>query len=103
MGLDLGIIEFLGKNEKGYLKTKVAREDEWDSTRYAIRHEISKNIQMQVLNSGKYYDMEEYYRPIDFDKAYEWANSLEDNDKEYIINILNILLKNDNYYLEYCY
>lgn len=103
MGLDISIIEYKGKDNKGYLITKSADLDNWDDTRMTIRKEILKNVEFESLSSGIYYDLEECYRITNFPKAHEWAETLEEKDKKYIKNILEILQSNDNYYLEYGY
>lgn len=103
MGLDITLRKFIGYTEKGYLDTESVDEPDWCQDRLAIRHEISKNIDFEVLKSDKYYDLEEYYRPSNFEKAYSWAETLKTWERDYIKNILDILKKNDNYYLNYCY
>jgi hypothetical protein len=102
MGLDITLKEHIGYNEKGYLEMNSPDEPNWNQDRYAIRHEISTNIKLTTL-CVENYDHEEYYRPSDFDKAYGWSKTLGDNDKAYIDNVLDILKKNDNYYLEFGY
>ncbi len=103
MGLDITLTEYFGINEKGYLVMETPDEEDWDSSRVSIRHKISANIDFDTLSSGKKYDIEEYYRPSNFEEAYKWAETLEDGEKEYIKNILEILQKNNNYYLNYGY
>lgn len=90
MGLDIGVKEYKGKDEKGYLIMENPDVD-WYSTRMSIRKELLSNVEFDVLNSGIYYDWEEYYRITDFEKAYKWAETLEEKDKNYIENILKIL------------
>lgn len=103
MGLDISVKEFKGKDEKGYLIMQYPDLPNWDDTRMAIRKEFLNNVEFEVLSSGIYYDWEEYYRITDFTKAFEWAETLQEKDKEYIKNILEILQSNNNYYLEYGY
>ena len=67
MGLDITIREFKGFDKNGYLKMKSPEEDlPYSTERFAIRKQILNNIEYKTLSSGKYYDMEEYYRPTNF-------------------------------------
>jgi hypothetical protein len=105
MGLDITIIEYLGKKKDGYLKTRTPIEDlPYSSDRIVIRKHIIGNVDLDTLSSDKYYDYEEYYRPSDFKKAYEWCESLDkEPDRVYIRDLLKSLQMNDNYYLDYGY
>ena len=76
MGLDIFLIEYQGKRDDGYLITKnVGEKYNWDTRRRTIRHEFSKNIDQIELWSGLYGDMQAFYRPKNFEKAYEWART----------------------------
>lgn len=103
MGLDITVVEYKGKDEKGYLIMKCPKEDlPYSTERYAIRKQILNNIDFETLSSDKYYDMEEYYRPSDFEQAYKWANTIdEDRGRQYLIDLFDSLKQNDNYYLDY--
>jgi len=105
MGLDIIIVEHKGYKDNGDLIIETPKEDlPYSTDRYSIRKEISKNVDFKVLNSGKYYDPEEYYRPTDFKKAYEWVDSIEDEgNKDYLIKLFKSLEMNPKYYLEYNY
>jgi hypothetical protein len=101
MGLDITLREYKGFNDNGYLYMVSVDEPTWNQDRVAIRKEINSNIKFTVLNSGKDLDWEEYYRPSDFKQAYEWSKTLSNSDRDYISNMLDILKKNDNYYLDF--
>jgi len=105
MGLQLLIVEYKGKHKDGYLITTLPEEDlPFSKESFVIRRSISKNVDFKVLESGIYGDHAEYYRPSNFEEAYKWRDSLEnEGDREYITNLLKSLEMNDNYYLEYNY
>ena len=104
MGMDIFLLEYQGKDENGYLKTKsVEKEYDWDSTRYTVRHRFAKEVEQDELHSGIYGDWTALYRPTDFDAAFGWAETLNDDEKKYIKKILTILQSNDKLYLEYSY
>jgi len=102
MGLDIFLVKYLGKDDEGYLKASTVKHPKWNDYRVSIRHQISDYVPMLELSSGKYGDWTAYYRPIDFDKAYEWADSLENpSERHYVRNMMEILQEDENYYLEY--
>lgn len=103
MGLDITILEYKGIAELGYLIMKTPAVDlPYTTDRVAIRKELSKHIKFEVLSAGD--DYGEYYRPKDFDKAYEWCYSLEDpGEVQYVKGLLDSLKMNDNYWLSYSY
>jgi len=104
MGLDLNIIKHIGIKDNGYLNTVSPEIEDWDSTRYSIRYEISRNIELETLSSGKELDWEEYYRPLNFDKkAFKWTETLNGGDRAYVERLLKILQENPDYWLEYNY
>lgn len=105
MGMDIFLVEYLGKNKNGYLKTRdVGKEFDWDDTRMPIRHRLNNQIEMKELHSGIYGDLDALYRPVNFDDAFGWANSLtNEHDKKYVKRILEILKLNENLYLEFSY
>lgn len=105
MGMDIFLVEYLGKDKKGYLKTRnVEKEFNWDKRRMVIRHKISDKINLIALCSGIYEDLDILYRPKNFDNADNWANSIKNkHDRMYIKRILEILKLKDNLYLEFSY
>jgi len=103
MGLDIGIIEHKGFNDKGYLITESPAIKNWNSDRVYIMKHFLKNMTYDVLKANVEWDFEEYYRPNNFEEAYKYMETLNEADKEYVKNILEILQTNDNYYLEYCH
>jgi len=103
MGLDLNIIKHIGTKNNGYLNTVSPEIENWYSTRYSIRHEISKNIELETLSSGKEFDWEEYYRPSNFNEAFKWTETLNEGNRNYVEGILKILQENPDYWLEYSY
>jgi len=104
MGLDITLVRSLGESEDGCLRTRSVENEKWDDTRMVIRHEISKKIKMKSLTGSYKYDTNEVYRPENFEDAYSWANSIEDDgERKYITNILDILKSDDDLYLDYGY
>lgn len=104
MGLDITITEYKGIDEKGYLIMKSPDEElPYTTDRLSIRHALSENINFKTLKCNDYYNWEEYYRPNNFDEAYEWCNTLEGGEKDYVKKLLDSLNMNDNYWLEYGY
>lgn len=104
MGLDIVIVKVDGKDEDGYLKVSSPKEDlPYTTNRFAIRKEISNNVELNYIQDDEYYSLRSYCRPKDFDKAYKWANQQNENDKKYLYDLFKSLQMNDNYYLEYCY
>lgn len=108
MGLDISLVKFVkrGTDRHGNktLTVESFHHPKWNSDRLAIRHQLSKNIDWEYLRSEAKYDLQEYYRPENFEDAYKWANSLEkEGEKAYVINILDILKENPEVYLDYGY
>ena len=106
MGLDIMLMRYKGRNEDGSLIYDHLFDDSeygWNSSRFFVRHKISENIDLEWVSSEKYYDPEAICRPKDFEKAYEWAETLDEGDKEYVKNILNILSNHKDLYLYYSY
>ena len=104
MGMDIFLVEYLGKRDDGYLKTKSAsKEYDWDSRRLTVRHRFSKEVEQDELHSGIYMDPKALYRPSNFKKAFSWADTLNDGEKEYVKKILTTLESNTNLYLEYSF
>lgn len=101
MGLDITIYECKGFDDRGRLIMKTPEVDlPYTTDRYYIRHRLSIHIPFDVLS----YSESEYYRPSDFDKAYEWCYSLEDpGEVQYVKGLLDSLKMNENYWLDYSY
>ena len=104
MGMDIFLVEYQGKDKNGYLKTKsVGEKYDWDSTRYTVRHRFAKEVEQFEVSSGIYGDWESICRPTDFEAAFGWAETLNEDEQKYIKKILTILQSNDKLYLEYSY
>lgn len=104
MGLDITIREHKGTDEKGFLIMKTPSEElPYSTDRLVIRHELSKNIDFEVLKCNDYYSWEEYYRPKDFDEAFKWCDTLKGGEYNYVKALLDSLKMDDNYWLEYGY
>jgi len=105
MGLDITIREYKGNDEKGFLIMESPKEElPYTTDRVVIRKELSTHIKFKVLKDNNYYNWEEYYRPENFEEAYKWCESLEQEmDKDYVKKLLDSLAMNENYWLEYGY
>lgn len=104
MGLDLTLFKYLGQNKDGSISTESFYCDEWISDRYAVRKDFidtsKSGVEFEWVASDVYMDPTSGFRPKDFSQIDEFVSTLDSQkEKDYILNIKNILEDNPDVYL----
>ena len=101
MGMDVNLVRYLGRNENGTLNIESAEDEfDWDTTRYTIRKELL-HLCTREIPSDMYGDWTAISRPDKFFQMELLCDDLKDFEFDYMKNILDILKKNKDLYLEF--